>query len=198
MKRLRRITRIRSAIIIVVLVSTIIAGYLYIARPLPEFLVAKRAIPAGQSITEQDFSTVSLDLGPISDFYLGPENFLPGAKLSNPLRPGELVSLNNLNGFSVPGNTVIKFQPKLPLSQSLDVGDRVMLWRVEVESLGLTQEAEQIVSAGTIQAIEFPEGLFNDELPFVEISLPERSLPLLLQSLSAGFDVYVVAPGTLL
>lgn len=197
MLKLRRRQGLLIPVTLALLIAILIAGYLYLARPLPEFLVAKRDLAAGETISEQDFSKVALDLGPVAISYLSPENILVGSKLSNPIRAGELVAIDNLNGFSAPGQTVIKFQPKLPLAQSLSVGDRVSLWRVQVESLGEALPAELVVAIGTIQAIEFSEGLFNDELPFVEIALPEATVPFLLQSLSAGFDVYAVAPGSI-
>lgn len=197
MLKLRRRQGLLIPVTLALLIAILIAGYLYLARPLPEFLVAKRDLAAGETISEQDFSKVALDLGPVATSYLSPENILVGSKLSNPIRAGELVAIDNLNGFSAPGQTVIKFQPKLPLAQSLSVGDRVSLWRVQVESLGEALPAELVVAIGTIQAIEFSEGLFNDELPFVEIALPEATVPFLLQSLSAGFDVYAVAPGSI-
>lgn len=197
MLKLRRGQRLLIPMTLGLILIILIAGYLYLSRPLPEFLVAKRDLAAGESISEQDFSKVALDLGPIAGSYLNPENILVGAKLSNPIRAGELVAIENLNGFSAPGQTVIKFQPKLPLAQSLGIGDRVSLWRVQEQSLGETLPGELVVDAGVIQAIEFSEGLFNDELPFVEISVPEGVLPFLLQSLSAGFDVYALAPGSI-
>lgn len=197
MKKLRRNSPLTLGLSLVLLASVAIAGYLYLSRPLPEFLIAKRDIAAGQSLTEEDFSSVALDLGVVAGSYLQPDSFLPGARPSIAIKAGELVPVQSLNGFTVPGQTVIKFQPRLPLAQSLSVGDRVSLWRVEMESMGVANPAQLVVPAGTIQAIEFSEGLFNDELPFVEISLPESSLPYLLQSLSAGFDVYAVAPGAI-
>lgn len=96
--------------------------------------------------------------------------------------------------FGPEGFTVIRFKPELPISESLKICDRVSLWVVQGEQFEKLQRTEQI-SSGRLMQVHVSEGLFADEQPFLEITIPEITLPGALKSMAANDKVFLVEPG---
>jgi hypothetical protein len=85
--------------------------------------------------------------------------------------------------------------PELPIPRSLEVGDQVAIWVVRGEQFEDLDPAVQI-SLGRLMNVEASEGLFADEQPYVEITVPEVTLPEVLRSLAADDRVFLIEPAT--
>ena len=168
--------------------------YMQLARPVPEVLVAKQDLAEGTEISISDFDSVGIDLGAASGAYFSIEQFPAGATLARSIATGEVLARSQVTQFSTPGYSVIKFKPELPIAESLRIGDQVSVWVVSGEQFEQLEPAVQI-SLGRLISVQPGEGLFADELPFVEISIPEVTLPEVLKSMAAADRVYLVEPG---
>ena len=196
--RLRRLKNRLNPVVLIALtliLGAIVVIYSQLARPIPEVLVAKKQLAEGAELSLSDFEAISLDLGSLSETYIPIEQFPIGSYLSRSISPGELLARSQVSEFATPGFSVIRFKPELPIAESLQIGDQVSVWIVSGEQFEQLEPAVQ-VSLGRLIGVEAGEGLFADELPFVEISIPEDTLPQVLKSMAAADRVYLVEPGT--
>ena len=167
--------------------------YLQFSRPVPEVLIARNDLARGATLDLTDFEIVGIDLGLAQDAYI-PSNEIPtGGTLSKSITAGEVLAKSQITEFSPEGFTVIRIRPDLPIAESLQIGDQVSVWVVEGEQFEDLKPAEQI-SLGTLMTIQQSEGLFADEQPYVEINIPELTLPEVLKSMAANDNVYLVEP----
>lgn len=175
-------------------VALVAMAYLQFSRPVPEVLIAKQDISEGAAIQLDDFELVGLDLGVAKNAYVTLDQFPSGGVLAKSITAGEVLAKSQITEFAPKGLTVIRFRPELPIAESLKIGDRVSVWVVQGEQFEQLDPAEQI-SQGRLLAIEASEGLFADEQPFVEINIPEVTLPEVLKSMAANDKVFLVEPG---
>ncbi len=196
--RLRKLRNRLNPLVLVtasLALALLVVFYLQLARPVPEVLVAKQDLAEGTEISISDFDSVGIDLGLASDAYFSVDQFPAGGILARSIAAGEVLARSQVSQFSTPGYSVIKFKPELPIAESLQIGDQVSVWVVSGEQFEQLDPAVQI-SLGRLISVQPGEGLFADELPFVEISIPELTLPEVLKSMAAADRVYLVEPGT--
>lgn len=192
-KRLRG--RLTPLVFITIGLATVLSVLvvLQFSRPIPEVLIAKKDIAQGATLTITDFEVASIDLGSAQDSYVLVNEFPEGASLAKSISEGEVLAKSQSAEFGPRGFTVIRFMPELPVAKSLKIGDRVGVWVVSGEQFEDLQPAEQI-AAGRLMSIEENEGLFADEQPYVEITVPEITLPEVLKSMAADDRVFLVEP----
>lgn len=174
--------------------TVVVIFYAQFARPIPEVLIAKQDLSAGTSLEIDDFEPVAIDLGRAQSVYFAVDQFPSGGVLDRSIAAGEVLAKSQITEFGPKGFTVIRFKPELPIAESLKIGDRVSLWVVQGEQFEQLEPAEQI-SSGRLMRVQASEGLFADEQPFVEITIPEVTLPEVLKSMAANDKVFLVGPG---
>jgi hypothetical protein len=165
-----------------------------LSKPIPEVLIARENLAEGSRLSIEDFQTVGVDLGGAEKAYVAPSEFPEGGVLSKSISSGELLAKSLIAEYGPKGFTVIRFRPELPIAESLEIGDRAAIWVVRGEQFEEMQPAEQI-SLGRLMQIQTSDGLFADEQPFVEVTIPEITLPEVLKSMAANDKVFLVEPG---
>lgn len=168
--------------------------YSQFSRPIPEVLIAKQDLSAGTSLDISDFEQVPIDLGRVQNVYFAVDQFPSGSVLDRSIAAGEVLAKSQITEFGPKGFTVIRFKPELPIAESLKIGDRVSVWVVQGEQFEQLEPAQQI-SSGRLMQVQESEGLFADEQPYVEITIPEITLPEVLKSMAANDRVFLVEPG---
>lgn len=174
--------------------ALILLAYFQFSRPVPEVLIAKQDLALGTSISIDDFQVAELDLGPSQSAYIPSDEFPSGGVLARTISAGEVLARSQITEFAPAGFTVLRLKPELPIADSLKIGDRVSVWVVQGQQFEELAPAEE-VSWGRLIAVETSEGLFADELAYVEVSIPEITLPTVLKSIAASDKVYLVEPG---
>lgn len=164
------------------------------ARPVPEVLIAKEDLAEGTKLSISDFQVVGIDLGLAQGSYVPIDEFPSGNVLSRSISKGEVLAKAQVTEFGPAGFTVLRFKPELPIAESMEIGDAVSVWVVQGEQFDELEPAEQ-VSYGRLMDVQTSEGLFADEQPYVEITIPELTLPEVLKSMAASDKVFLVEPG---
>ena len=164
------------------------------SRPVPEVLIAKEDLAEGTKLSISDFQAVGIDLGLAQGSYVAIHEFPSGSVLSRSISEGEVLAKAQITEFGPAGFTVLRFKPELPIAESMEIGDAVSVWVVQGEQFEELEPAQQI-SYGRLMAIQTSEGLFADEQPYVEITIPELTLPEVLKSMAANDKVFLVEPG---
>lgn len=195
--RLRRLKYRISPLLLITIglaFTVVVIFYAQFSRPIPEVLIAKQDLSAGTSLDIEDFEPVAIDLGKAQSVYYDVTQFPSGSVLDRSIAAGEVLAKSQITEFGPKGFTVIRFKPELPIAESLKIGDQVALWVVQGEQFEQLEPAEQISSGRLIQ-VQTSEGLFADEQPYVEITIPEITLPQVLKSMAANDKVFLVEPG---
>ncbi len=164
------------------------------SRPVPEVLIAKEDLAEGTKLSIRDFQAVGIDLGLAQESYVAIDDFPSGSVLARSISGGEVLAKAQITEFGPAGFTVLRFKPELPIAESMEIGDAVSVWVVQGEQFEQLEPAQQI-SFGRLMAVETSEGLFADEQPYVEITIPELTLPEVLKSMAANDKVFLVEPG---
>lgn len=179
----------------IVLIATFAVIFIsQFSRPIPEVLIAKQDLAEGAQLRISDFEAVGIDMGSAQDSYLSIDEFPAGNVLARSISKGEVLAKAQVAEFGPAGFTVIRFKPELPIAESLQIGDAVSVWVVQGEQFEQLEPAEQI-SYGRLMAVQTSDGLFADEQPYVEITIPEITLPEVLKSMAANDRVFLVEPG---
>lgn len=195
--RLRRLKYRISPLLLITIglaFTVVVIFYAQFSRPIPEVLIAKQDLSAGTSLDIEDFEPVAIDLGKAQSVYYDVTQFPSGSVLDRSIAAGEVLAKSQITEFGPKGFTVIRFKPELPIAESLKIGDQVALWVVQGEQFEQLEPAEQI-SSGRLMQVQTSEGLFADEQPYVEITIPEITLPQVLKSMAANDKVFLVEPG---
>lgn len=171
-------------------VIALLATYLFISRPLPEYLVASSDLASGTRVGPEQVGSVRLDLETVGQNYLRPDDFHAGLVLTRPILAGELIPAAALSEFGNPNFTQLVLKPSsLPASQ-VRVGNRVAVWaataRDEVAMPRL------LIGAAEVTALFEPEGLFSDAFPSVQLLIPRTSASALVQALASAQQIYLL------
>jgi hypothetical protein len=159
-------------------------------KPVPEYLVASAQIGVGEELDLNRLDSVSLNLGAISSKYLRPEDFKDGLTLIDTLEPGELVPVSELVATRASNLTAMLITPALEVPSQVVAGGWVRVMRsYELEDQLHTEIL--VLRAQVVRRVE-PEGLLTQTIPQVEVLLDFESAALVMESISAGYDVYLV------
>jgi hypothetical protein len=182
-----------TLLLIVAATGLLIAGAVALNRPLPEYLVAKASLIPGEKIGIESFELQRLNLGIASNRYLSASNAPDSFYLSEMVMEGELVATRKVQHLGPEGFTTIVLNPSMPLSQKVSAGTWVQIWRTipAVDNfLG-----ELLVTRSQVVAVTQDDAIASDRGEFVEVLVSQQQSALLLQTISAEFDVYIlVAP----
>jgi hypothetical protein len=194
---LRKIRRVFSPLVLIsVGLSAVLLAIaiLQFSRPVPEVLIAKRDLSAGQQLSITDFEPAGVSLPENNSSYFMSEQFPSGSVLAKSIGRGEILAKSQVQATGPKGFTMIRFKPELPVANSLRIGDLVGLWVVTGEQFEQLEPAVQL-AVGRLVEIQQSEGLFADEQPYVEITIPESTLPEVLKSMASDHKVFLVEPG---
>ena len=172
----------------------LVIAFLQFSRPVPEVLIAKRDLSAGQQLSITDFEPAGVSLPENNSSYFMSEQFPSGSVLAKSIGRGEILAKSQVQATGPKGFTMIRFKPELPVANSLRIGDLVGLWVVTGEQFEQLEPAVQL-AVGRLVEIQQSEGLFADEQPYVEITIPESTLPEVLKSMASDHKVFLVEPG---
>ena len=157
-------------------------------KPLPTYLVAKRALVPGEQITAQDVDFLNLDLGPLESNYL--REIPADLAVRSAVPAGELIPVSRLGTQLSENQTAIRILPATKPASSVVAGTLVSVWQV-VEVDGQFQP-QQLVATAEVAAIQYGEGLFSEEIPEVELLVGKERAMLVITALAADFDVFVL------
>lgn len=159
-------------------------------QPLPQYLMAGVDLKPGSLLSLDDFSVVSLDLGPAGGNYLGPDSLLPDSSVTRLIPAGELLPARSVREFMTPGMTSIRFIPGLKPSTSVTAGSMVSIWQVLETETGY--ESQRIVERAEVTEVAFGEGLFAADFPEVELNLSLGEATLVLEAVAAKIELFVL------
>lgn len=157
-------------------------------KPLPTYLVAKRALVPGEQITAQDVDFLNLDLGPLENNYL--REIPADLAVRSAVPAGELIPVSRLGTQLSENQTAIRILPATKPASSVVAGTLVSVWQV-VEVEGQFQP-QQLVATAEVAAVQYGEGLFSEEIPEVELLVGREQAMLVITALAADFDVFVL------
>lgn len=157
-------------------------------KPLPTYLVAKRALVPGEQITAQDVDFLNLDLGPLEGNYL--REIPADLAVRSAVPAGELIPVSRLGTQLSENQTAIRILPATKPASSVVAGTLVSVWQV-VEVEGQFQP-QQLVATAEVAAVQYGEGLFSEEIPEVELLVGREQAMLVITALAADFDVFVL------
>lgn len=157
-------------------------------KPLPTYLVAKRALVPGEQITAQDVDFLNLDLGPLESNYL--REIPADLAVRSAVPAGELIPVSRLGTQLSENQTAIRILPATKPASSVVAGTLVSVWQV-VEVEGQFQP-QQLVATAEVAAVQYGEGLFSEEIPEVELLVGKEQAMLVITALAADFDVFVL------
>lgn len=157
-------------------------------KPLPTYLVAKRALVPGEQITAQDVDFLNLDLGPLEGNYL--REIPADLAVRSAVPSGELIPVSRLGTQLSENQTAIRILPATKPASSVVAGTLVSVWQV-VEVEGQFQP-QQLVATAEVAAVQYGEGLFSEEIPEVELLVGREQAMLVITALAADFDVFVL------
>ena len=157
-------------------------------KPLPTYLVAKRALVPGEQLTAQDVDFLNLDLGPLESNYL--REIPADLAVRSAVPAGELIPVSRLGTQLSENQTAIRILPATKPASSVVAGTLVSVWQV-VEVEGQFQP-QQLVATAEVAAIQYGEGLFSEEIPEVELLVGKEQAMLVITALAADFDVFVL------
>lgn len=183
----KRVSPWTVTILVLSLVAALVV-VLTLNKPLPTFLVAKRALAPGELITAQDVDLQNLDLGPLEGNYL--KEIPSDLAVRSAVAAGELIPVSRVGPQLTENQTAIRLLPATKPAASVVAGTLVSVWQV-VEIEGEFQP-QQIVATAEVAAVQYGEGLFSEEIPEVELLLGKEQAMLVITALSANFDVFVL------
>jgi hypothetical protein len=157
-------------------------------KPLPTYLVAKRALAPGEQITEQDVDFLNLNLGPLESNYL--REIPADLAVRSAVPAGELIPVSRLATQLSENQTAIRILPATKPASSVVAGTLVSVWQV-IEVEGQFQP-QQLVATAEVAAIHYGEGLFSEDIPEVELLVGREQAMLVITALAADFDVFVL------
>lgn len=175
-------------LLVAVGLGVVVALILSMNKPLPTYMIAKREIAAGERIIQSDFESVPLDLGPLSEKYLG--EISGELQAVSQIPGGELVPLSRLGRKLFENQTSVRVIPSIKPAASVKAGSLVSIWQVvEIEDEFLPQ---LLVERAEVSIVEFGEGIFADDKPEVELLLSSEQAKLLITALAADYEVFVL------
>ena len=157
-------------------------------KPLPTYLVAKRALAPGEQITAQDVDFLNLNLGPLESNYL--REIPVDLAVRSAVPAGELIPVSRLGTQLSENQTAIRILPATKPASSVVAGTLVSVWQV-IEVEGQFQP-QQLVATAEVAAIHYGEGLFSEDIPEVELLVGREQAMLVITALAADFDVFVL------
>ena len=171
-------------------IGLLTAGFLALAKPLPEYLVAKSNLAPGSWLTLSELETRKIDLGAAGSNYLTLNGLDEQLYLKEFVAEGELVPLRHLAGSAPSGNTTLVIQSSLAISPSIVPGSWVQVWRTVDGPTGFT--SEKLVDRCQVISIITDDSLVSDTGSYVEVSITEEESALILQTISAERNIYLL------
>lgn len=177
-------------LLVIVGLALVSLGWFSLNRPLPEYLVAKAQVGAGNALDLQQFESIALDLGPVAGQYLKANEFDDSLQVADTIAKGELVPKSRLTSDLPTGQTAIRITPALQVAEGVVPGGWVSVWRVVKQDDIFTTEL--LIPRSKVISIIEEEGLFANSVPQVELLIDINSSSLLMQSITAENDIYLL------
>jgi hypothetical protein len=122
--------------------------------------------------------------------YLTPNSLEKGFYLSEFVAEGELVLLRHLTDSHIQDRTTVVVLPSLAVSPSIRAGSWVQIWRTVDGPSGFI--SERLVERCQVVAILADDSLVSETASHVEVSITEQESALILQTISAEQDIYLL------
>jgi len=171
-------------------IGLLTAGLLALAKPLPEYLVAKSNLAPGSLLTLSEFDSRKMDLGAAGSNYLTLNGLDEKPYLKVFVAEGELVPLRHLAGSAPSDNTTLVVQSALAISPSIVPGSWVQIWRTVDGPTGFT--SEKLVERCQVISIIADDSLVSDTGSHVEVSITEEESALILQTISTEQNLFLL------
>ncbi len=192
-KTLRKRISSLTLVLLTVAVGMVVAGFITLNRPLPEYLVAKSTLIPGERLGIESFEVKSLDLGSVGDTYLKVQNAPASFYLDEMLMEGELVPNQKVLMAPSLGLTTIVLSPSIPVSQKVAAGTWVQIWRTSPGAQGYL--GELLVTRSQVVEVIQDSSFISEPGSSVEVLVSQSQAALLLETLASELNVYVlVAP----
>jgi hypothetical protein len=192
-KTLRKRISSLTLALLTVAVGMVVAGFITLNRPLPEYLVAKSTLIPGERLGIESFEVKSLDLGSVGDTYLKVRNAPASFYLDEMLMAGELVPNQKVLMAPSLGLTTIVLSPSIPVSQKVTAGSWVQIWRTSPGAQGYM--GELLVTRSQVVEVIQDSSFISEPGSNVEVLVSQSQAALLLETLASELNVYVlVAP----
>ena len=189
-KVLRKRVSTWSLLSAIALIGLLLAAVFAFSKPLPEYLVAKSNLSAGGWISLADLDRRKLDLGSSATKYLTIDSLENGFYIREFVAEGELILLRHLSDSLPKDRTTVVVSPSLDVSPSITPGAWIQIWRTVEGPKGFV--SERIVERCQVVSILEDESLVSERGSQVEVSITEQESALILQTISAQQDLYLL------
>ena len=179
-----------SLLSIVAAAGLIVAAALALNKPIPEYLVARSDLQPGQKISITQLSARPINLGETGSAYLTFRDFNEGYVATDFISRGELLPRRQLSLTQSPGMTTIVLTPSLEVSPSIEPGSWVQIWRTIESSEGFL--SERLVDRSQVVSLRQGESLVSSSESQIEVSVSEEQSAIILQTMSAEQDIFVL------
>jgi hypothetical protein len=179
-----------SLLSIVAAAGLIVAAALALNKPIPEYLVARSDLQPGQKISITQLSARPINLGETGSAYLTFSDFNKGYVATDFISRGELLPRRQLSLTQSPGMTTIVLTPSLEVSPSIEPGSWVQIWRTIESSEGFL--SERLVDRSQVVSLRQGESLVSSSESQIEVSVSEEQSAIILQTMSAEQDIFVL------
>jgi hypothetical protein len=191
MKRvLRKHISTWSLLSLVGAIGLAVAAALALNKPVPEFLVAIDNLEPGQKLSSAQLATRPIDLGDSGFSYMTPNEFEEGYVVTDFISSGELLPRRQLSLTQKPGMTTLVLTPALEISPSIVPGSWIQIWRTIEGPDGFL--SERVVERSQVVSVIKDESLVSGSMAQLEVEVSEEQSSIILQSISAEQDIYVL------
>ncbi len=157
-----------------------------------EFLVSAQALPAGSSVTDSTFESISANLGPSSNQYLRVGELPTGAYLLGPVVPGQLIIKSMLATEIMDARVPLVITSKMPLPAALAPGSSVDLWVSEKLENNTFAPPYALVLGAEVAKIRETTGMFAEDVAPVELWVPTEAIAPVLDAVDAGDSISLI------
>jgi len=189
-KVLRRRISTWSLLTIVAALGLVVAAALALNKPLPEYLVAKVDLQPGQKISTTQLEARAINLGEAGSAYLTLRDFDEGYVATDFVSKGELLLIRQLSMTQSTDWTTVVLEPSLEISPSIAPGSWVQIWRTIESSEGFL--SERLVDRSQVVSIRQGDSLVSSSGSQIEVKVSEEQSAVILQTMSAEQDIYVL------
>jgi hypothetical protein len=191
MKRvLRKRVSTWSVISIAAVIGVSFAAAFGLNRPVPEFLIAKEDLEPGQKISISQLAARPISLGESEVAYWKLQEYEEGHVATDFIAKGELLPLRQLSLTHLSGMTTIVLLPALEISPSIVPGSWVQIWRTIEGPQGFL--SERVVERSQVVSVIADGSLVSGNKSQVEVAVTEEQSGIIIQSMSAKQDIFVL------
>lgn len=159
-------------------------------------LQAGRTIVQGEALVSGDFQVVDVNLGPVAEDYLAPQELEPGQIATRTLTKGELVPDAATGPADRNRSTTIVIESSTGIPADLAAGSVVEVWHAPPLEDGRSFDAPRIlVGEAIVSAIVEKEGMLANSAAGVEVVVERAQVAEVLAAITGGSALSLVPVG---